>query len=42
MDKETGISIMKITSKLDAGPVMLQENLMMKKQQSIKILSCQI
>ena len=27
MDKETGISIMKIIPKLDAGPVMLQSKI---------------
>ena len=27
MDKETGISIMKILPKLDSGPIMLQEKI---------------
>ena len=31
MDEETGISIMKIIPKLDAGPFMLQEKLKLKK-----------
>ena len=31
MDKETGISIMKITHKLDAGPVMLKEKMIIEK-----------
>ena len=32
LDKETGISIMKIISKLDAGPVMLTEKVKIKKE----------
>ena len=31
MDNETGVTIMKIVSKLDAGPFMLQEKLKLKK-----------
>ena len=32
LDEETGISIMKIISKLDAGPVMLTEKVKIKKE----------
>ena len=42
MDKETGISIMKITSKLDAGPVMLQENLIINSEDNFQSLSIKL
>ena len=31
MDEETGISIMKIIPELDAGPIMIQEKIKIKK-----------
>ena len=39
MDKETGISIMKITHKLDAGPVMLKEKMIIEKNDNFSSLS---
>ena len=39
MDKETGISIMKIISKLDAGPYMLQEKIKIDKKDNYSTLS---
>ena len=39
MDSETGISIMKIIPKLDAGPVMLQEKIKISKEMSYENLS---
>ena len=39
MDKETGISIMKIVSKLDAGPFMLQEKINIEKKDDFISLS---
>ncbi len=39
MDKETGISIMKIVSKLDAGPYMLQEKIKIDKHDNYMTLS---
>ena len=39
MDKETGISIMKITHKLDAGPVMLKEKMIIEKNDNFSTLS---
>ena len=39
MDPETGISIMKIIPKLDAGPVMLQEKIKISKEMSYENLS---
>ena len=39
MDPETGISIMKIIPKLDAGPVMLQEKIKISKEMSFEDLS---
>ena len=39
MDQETGISIMKIVSKLDAGPFMLQEKIKIEKNDNYKTLS---
>lgn len=39
MDKETGISIMKIVLKLDAGPVMLQEKIKIEKNDNFISLS---
>ena len=39
MDKETGISIMKITHKLDAGPVMLKEKIIIEKNDNFSSLS---
>ena len=39
MDKETGISIMKIIPKLDAGPFMLQEKITINERDNFSILS---
>jgi methionyl-tRNA formyltransferase len=39
LDKETGISIMKIISKLDAGPVMLTEKIKIEKETDYEDLS---
>ena len=39
MDKETGISIMKIISKLDAGPFMLQEKISINEGDNFSLLS---
>ncbi len=39
MDKETGISIMKIVSKLDAGPYMMQENVKINVKDNYSSLS---
>ena len=39
MDSETGISIMKIIPRLDAGPVMLQEKIKIPKEKSYENLS---
>jgi len=39
MDKETGISIMKITNKLDAGPVMLKGKIIIEKNDNFSSLS---
>ena len=39
MDKETGISIMKITHKLDAGPVMLKGKIIIEKNDNFSSLS---
>jgi len=39
MDSETGISIMKIVPKLDAGPVMMQEKINISKEMSFTELS---
>ena len=39
MDKETGVSIMKIIPKLDAGPVMLQERIKISQETSYEDLS---
>ena len=39
LDKETGISIMKIISKLDAGPVMLKEKVKIRKETDYEDLS---
>ena len=39
LDKETGISIMKIISKLDAGPIMLTEKVKIKKETDYQDLS---
>ena len=39
MDSETGISIMKIIPKLDAGPVMLQEKIKISQEMSFEDLS---
>ena len=35
LDKETGISIMQITSKLDAGPVMMTSKIKISKEYSL-------
>ena len=37
MDKETGISIMKIVPKLDAGPFMLQEKIKIEKNDNYNL-----
>ena len=39
MDKETGISIMKIIPELDAGPYMIQEKIKIEKSDNFKSLS---
>ena len=39
MDKETGISIMKIVPKLDAGPYLLQEKVKIEKNENLNLLS---
>ena len=39
MDKETGISIMKIVPKLDAGPFMLQEKIIINEKDNFLLLS---
>ena len=39
MDKETGISIMKIIAELDAGPYMIQEKIKIEKSDNFKSLS---
>ena len=39
MDKETGVSIMKIISKLDAGPVLLKSKIDIFKETNYKDLS---
>ena len=39
MDKETGITIMKIVSKLDAGPIMIQEKIKITKNMDSEKLS---
>ena len=39
MDSETGVSIMKIIPKLDAGPVMLQEKIKISQEMSYEDLS---
>ena len=39
MDKETGISIMKIVSKLDAGPYLMQEKILIDKNDNYLSLS---
>ena len=39
LDEETGISIMKIVSKLDAGPIMLKEKIKIKKEINFEDLS---
>ena len=39
MDKETGISIMKIIPELDAGPYMIQEKIKIEKKDNFKSLS---
>ena len=41
-DKETGISIMKIVSKLDAGPVMLQSKIKISKGTNFNELSSEL
>ena len=42
MDHETGISIMKIVPELDAGPVLIQSKIKIKKQTNYKELSCKM
>ena len=39
MDKETGISIMKIVQKLDAGPFLIQERIKIEKDDNYNSLS---
>ncbi len=39
MDKETGISIMKIVPKLDTGPCLLQEKVTIEKKDNLNLLS---
>ena len=39
MDKETGISIMKIVQKLDAGPFLIQERIKIEKNDNYNSLS---
>ena len=42
MDKETGISIMKIVPKLDSGPYLLQEKVKIDKNENLKTLSSKL
>ena len=42
LDKETGISIMQITSKLDAGPVMMTSKIKISKESNYETLSDEI
>ena len=42
MDKETGISIMKIIPKLDAGPFMMQETINIEKKDNYESLSIKL
>ena len=37
LDKETGISIMKIVPKLDAGPVMMKKNVQISEKQTSQV-----
>ena len=42
LDKETGISIMEIVSKVDAGPVMLQSKIKISKNTNFNELSSEL